>query len=190
MSYRFSMKPYIIVCSWIVFCIFWIISSRFVKSTKEVKRDYSPFWFYSGILFFMALLTISFFNYTILSITVSNTVQLIGTIVVVTGVIVAIIARSTLAKNWSGNIEIKVKHELITTGIYRLIRHPIYAGILSMSLGTLLFTANISSLLLFLIMLIFLILKLKEEEEVLMKHFPNKYHKYQEETYALIPYLW
>lgn len=50
----------------------------------------------------------------------------------VAGLIVAVVARRMLAGNWSGAVALKKDHELITTGFYQYVRHPIYAGMLLM----------------------------------------------------------
>ncbi|HWQ21086.1 MAG TPA: isoprenylcysteine carboxylmethyltransferase family protein, partial [Methanotrichaceae archaeon] len=92
--------------------------------------------------------------------------------------------------NWSGDIELKKGHELITNGIYGVVRHPIYTGMLLMALGTLLLTGAIGSLLFFLIMLAFMLFKIKEEEELMTKHFPEEYPVYKRHVKALIPFIW
>src|SRR5208282_2202023 len=60
----------------------------------------------------------------------------VGAAVTVAGLLFAIWARRHLASNWSSSVTIKQGHELITTGPYSLVRHPIYTGILGGFLGT------------------------------------------------------
>jgi protein-S-isoprenylcysteine O-methyltransferase Ste14 len=50
--------------------------------------------------------------------------------------VVSCFAQSTLAGNWSSAVTFKQGYELILTGPYRFVRHPIYIGILAMGLGT------------------------------------------------------
>ena len=105
------------------------------------------------------------------------------------GLAVALIARRTLAANWSGNVELKVDHELITSGVYRLSRHPIYTGMLLMTVGTALATGRVSSVLLLLALLSFLLYKAREEELLLLEHFPTEYPAYQRRVKMIIPFV-
>ncbi len=60
----------------------------------------------------------------------------IGTALVVAGLGFAVAARAYLGRNWSGTVTLKQGHELIRTGPYRLVRHPIYTGMLLAFVGT------------------------------------------------------
>ncbi|HXC97510.1 MAG TPA: isoprenylcysteine carboxylmethyltransferase family protein [Edaphobacter sp.] len=63
-------------------------------------------------------------------------VLLTGAVVTVVGLLFAVWARRHLGSNWSQAVTVKQGHELITTGPYALVRHPIYTGILTGFLGT------------------------------------------------------
>ena len=60
--------------------------------------------------------------------------------------LLALWSRRHLGRNWSGAITIKVDHQLIRTGPYRLIRHPIYTGMLGMYVGTALVSGQLHAL--------------------------------------------
>ena len=55
---------------------------------------------------------------------------------VAAGIAFAVWARHYLGRNWSGTVTVKQDHELIRSGPYRLVRHPIYTGLLLAILGT------------------------------------------------------
>lgn len=190
-----SMEEQIVSICWFIFLIYWILSARSVKSTKETKKEFSGFWLNAGRIFLIFLGFESFGAFPLYPLTIAvipdiRTIQVTGIILTIAGLIVAIMARRTLAGNWSGNIELKKGHELIRTGVYKHIRHPIYTGIMLMSLGTLLFTGKLSAFMFFIVMTSFMLFKIKEEEELLMKHFPAGYTEYKNSTKALIPFLW
>jgi protein-S-isoprenylcysteine O-methyltransferase Ste14 len=65
-----------------------------------------------------------------------------GLAVEAAGLLLAVWARRHLGRNWSGEISIKVDHELVRTGPYRMLRHPIYVGILLMYAGAALVTGG------------------------------------------------
>src|SRR6202035_555424 len=59
-----------------------------------------------------------------------------GAALTLAGLLFAIWARLYLGKNWSGLVQVKHDHELIRSGPYRFVRHPIYSGILLALVGT------------------------------------------------------
>jgi protein-S-isoprenylcysteine O-methyltransferase Ste14 len=179
---------------WIILLLYWLKSAKFLKSAKEIKREYSKSWFYAGGIFFISLLLTSFNLPHIPFLSFSfipklMIIQIISVIFVIIGFLIAIISRKTLASNWSSNIDLKKDHELITNGIYGYVRHPIYSGFLSMALGTLIYTGTISSSIFFIVMLIFIIFKIKEEEELLTKNFGKDYEDYKKRVKSIVPYI-
>ncbi len=107
----------------------------------------------------------------------------------IAGILCAIWARRTLGRNWSGEVRIATGHELIRTGPYRHIRHPIYTGILGMYLGTMLVSGELHALIAFAIILILYIRKMGLEEKALSATFGAAWNAWREETWALLPPL-
>jgi protein-S-isoprenylcysteine O-methyltransferase Ste14 len=184
---------YIILACWIIFLLYWLVSWRSIKPTQEKSWSIGRFGrIIIGITIAFVLLnnfgaSIPFF--TISLIPRSTPLGLAGVILVITGLGIAIVARRTLAGNWSNVVEVKVDHELITTGIYRYARHPIYTGVLLMGLGTALYKGTMGIFILFLALLGFFWFKARQEEKLLTKHFPKEYPAYKKRVKALIPYV-
>ena len=184
---------YIILACWIIFLLYWLVSWWSIKPTQEKSWSIGRFGrIIIGITIAFVLLnnfgaSIPFF--TISLIPRSTPLGLAGVILVITGLGIAIVARRTLAGNWSNVVEVKVDHELITTGIYRYARHPIYTGVLLMGLGTALYKGTMGIFILFLALLGFFWFKARQEEKLLTKHFPKEYPAYKKQVKALIPYV-
>jgi protein-S-isoprenylcysteine O-methyltransferase Ste14 len=102
---------------------------------------------------------------------------------------VAVWARLILGRNWSGVITLKEGHELIERGPYRVVRHPIYTGILAMLAGTAIALGYFGGFLGFLLVFVSFWLKLKREEDLMLEHFPAKYAAYQRRVKRIIPFL-
>lgn len=103
------------------------------------------------------------------------------------GLAFAIWARRHLGQHWSGEITIKVDHELIQTGPYRLVRHPIYTGLLTMCLGTALLTGERLALLGLAMVFYAYYRKTRLEEANLNIVFGPRYDAYRSKTSAIIP---
>jgi protein-S-isoprenylcysteine O-methyltransferase Ste14 len=113
----------------------------------------------------------------------------IAVVVMALGLALAIWARRTLGDNWSGTVTVKEGHELVQTGPYRWVRHPIYTGILLMILGTGLAGGKVHALLAFPIALIALWLKSRLEERWMVAEFGARYEAYRKSSSAIIPFV-
>ena len=192
------MVQYVIICCWVIFGLYWFISSSSVKSIQETRGwlagNWHGIWLLIGGLFlsnlpFLAKVGVSISSLTILLIPSSIVINVVIIVFAVTGLIVAMIARRTLAGNWSRAVAFKEDHELITTGLYHYVRHPIYTGVLLMILATALSVGTLSAGIGFVIIVLGLWFKLRAEEELLTVHFPKEYLAYKDRTKALIPYV-
>jgi len=112
-----------------------------------------------------------------------------GAIVTAAGIGYAIWARRYLGSNWSRAVTVKEDHELITGGPYRLVRHPIYTGILLGLLGSALAVAAVRGYLAVLIIGVTLWAKLRMEEQWMRQHFGEAYAEYYRHTAALVPFV-
>jgi protein-S-isoprenylcysteine O-methyltransferase Ste14 len=98
-------------------------------------------------------------------------------------------ARWTLGKNWSGNVTVKVGHELIRTGPYRLVRHPIYTGMMVAAAGTAMALNQRRGIIAFVLLWISFTLKRMKEEEFMRQTFGAQYDDYARVTGAIFPLL-
>jgi protein-S-isoprenylcysteine O-methyltransferase Ste14 len=191
-----SAQTIVLIC-WGIFLLYWIILWRKVKKTEKTEVDFSKIrW----LVLWIVVLFIVFFRTAQPSSLFHifpcqnawmdcNGIQLLGAILSIVGLVIAMVARYTLSTNWSSNIDIKKDHELKTDGIYAYARHPIYTGISSMALGTVLVYQSLGSLIIAILVILFFIYKMKNEEALLMEHFPKAYTAYRKRTKAIIPFI-
>lgn len=103
------------------------------------------------------------------------------------GIAFAVWARFYLGGNWSGAVSVKVGHELIRTGPYGWVRHPIYSGLLVALFGTALARPRLIGFLAIALFSLGFSIKSRMEEEFMRKTFGERYLEYSRETGALIP---
>lgn len=106
------------------------------------------------------------------------------------GLVFTVAARLYLGRNWSGRVTIKEDHTLICRGPYRIVRHPIYSGLLTAALGTALADGEVRGLLACLLAFVGWWLKTRVEERFLSEQFGADYDLYRRQVRAaLIPFL-
>ena len=179
--------------------IYWFVSAQSVKSIQETKGwlggNWHTLFYLIGVLFMvhsrlLGKLGISTKTLALPLLHPNFVLNVIIVISLISGLLVAITARRTLAANWSSQVALKKNHELITTGPYRYVRHPIYTGMLLMFIGTALTLGTFGACIGFLIILSGFLSKLKQEEALMAEHFPQEYIVYKRHTRTLIPFIW
>ncbi len=96
-----------------------------------------------------------------------------------------------LGKFWSPTLLLKENHQLVTKGIYRRIRHPMYLSLLVFSAGNALALPNYVAGPAFLVaMLAIIVFRLGAEERMLVEEFGEQYEDYRKRSYRLVPGLW
>lgn len=119
----------------------------------------------------------------------TNIIQL-GVLLTFVGLGFAVWARLHLGTNWSGTITIKTDHQLIRSGPYALVRHPIYTGVLLAMAGTTIAVGEIRGVIAIALLVAAYAHKLQMEETWLVQQFGTAYQQYQHEVRALIPFAW
>ena len=113
----------------------------------------------------------------------------LGLGITVLGFAVTYWARWTLGRNWSSNVTVKVGHELIRTGPYRFVRHPIYTGMMVAAAGTAMALNQRRGIIAFVLLWISFTLKRMKEEEFMRQTFGTQYDDYARTTGAIFPFL-
>ena len=175
---------------WIVFLLYWLVSAL---KRKEAKRKESWLERMRHVLPMAAAYTLMFAEYAHYQglgarfVPAYELFGIIGTIVTVAGIGLAIWARRHLGTNWSATISIRADHELIHTGPYRTIRHPIYTGILLAFAGTALALGEVRGAIAFGIVLAAFYFKARKEESYLTREFGERFAEHVRHTGMFLP---
>jgi protein-S-isoprenylcysteine O-methyltransferase Ste14 len=168
---------------WVVFWIYWLVSAVGVKQGSRARRTRPP----GLILIVVAFVLLRIFGTGSLAVH-TLALEVVGLILFLSGLGLAVWARIYLGRNWGMPMTQKGEPELVTSGPYHLVRHPIYSGILLALLGTALAT-NIYWLIAVGVLGAYFLYSAKVEERLLTTSFPNTYPSYRTKTKMLIPYL-
>jgi protein-S-isoprenylcysteine O-methyltransferase Ste14 len=113
----------------------------------------------------------------------------VGVTLVIAGLLFSVWARIVLGDNWSASVTLKQHHEIVRTGPYRWIRHPIYTGLVLAFLGSAVARGEWRGMLAFVIVVIALWRKLRLEERWLEEFFGADYANYRQSSWALVPFV-
>jgi protein-S-isoprenylcysteine O-methyltransferase Ste14 len=177
---------------WIVFLLYWQIKAANTKSTQRLEPAASRILRVFIFLIAIVLLSTTRIPLRWLYQQLWPTGLLpfwLGAAVTIAGLLFAIWAREHLGSNWSRSVTIKQGHELITTGPYAVVRHPIYTGILTGFLGMAIAISQARGLIVFVLIFVALWIKLRMEEQWMRSQFGEAYATYARQTAALVPYL-
>jgi protein-S-isoprenylcysteine O-methyltransferase Ste14 len=182
----------VILAMWAAWALYWLISARNVKSARRRESPRSrlahvvPLSLGGVLIAWHARIPWPWLAARLWP--RSFTVYCIGVAMLAAGLAFAVWARVHLGRNWSGTVTIKEGHELIRSGPYAWVRHPIYTGLLTAVLGTAVASGSVHAALGFLIIVAALLRKVRIEEAFLGETFPDEYQRYRAQVPALIPF--
>ncbi len=101
-----------------------------------------------------------------------------------------LVGQATLWRNYSGTVVIREDHQLITHGIYRFTRNPIYLGAIMVFTGLPVYAASMYGFLTSLVLIPIILNRIRLEEELLTEEFGDAYRTYKEATSKLIPFIY
>ena len=186
-------RPWI-EAAWAVVLVYWVASARWVKRPARSEPLGSRLYKYWLPLAAAAMLIqpprgypSSFLHWRFMP--DDAWVPMLGLAMTWVGVLFACRARSVLGANWSSEVQVKEAHELIVRGPYRLVRHPIYTGLLLALLGSALALGELRGLLAFAIVAVSFCVKLRLEECWMREQFGDAYIDYMRRVKALVPGL-
>ncbi len=178
---------------WIVFLAYWWISALGAKKNVRGSSWRQGVEFRAAltvaIILLLQLNGVRSFIRHIEVIPQNPVVNVLGIVLCVAGIALAVWARWHLGRNWGMPMSLKEGHELVTTGPYRMVRHPIYTGFILAMLGSAL-VAGPFWLFAAVVSFLYFAYSASVEERLMMKQFPHQYPSYRKRTKMLIPFLW
>lgn len=154
------------------------------KEKKSIIETGTMFLFF---FLFYSLIRFGFGRLDIQSDGLRIGLMIVGSMLLLIGAIVNVRGRFDLGKNWANQIKVYADHTMIQTGMYRYVRHPLYASIIWMFIGASLIYANYAALLANLCIFIpAMYYRAKQEEKLLAQEFQD-YLMYQKHVGMFFP---
>lgn len=173
---------------WVIFSIYWTVASKNSAENKSSESKASTA--FHQIVLNVALLLLFIpvpglkgwflpqrFHFLVA----------VGATVQAAFILLAVSARRHLGRNWSAEVRIGEGHELVRTGPYRLLRHPIYTAMLGMFVGTAIASSQYHALVGVAMLVAAYLRKTRLEENILRETFGAEWDAYRRTTWALVP---
>jgi protein-S-isoprenylcysteine O-methyltransferase Ste14 len=175
----------VIFAGWVAFWIYWLVASIGVKAGQTRWTRFAGIRVGIILVVLLLLRVRAVKGHTVTS---NPWLQGIGVGLFFLGLALAIWARVYLGRNWGMPMSQKVDPELVTTGPYHSIRHPIYSGIILAMIGT---TIAVSLYWLAAVILLgaYFLYSAVVEERSMARLFPDSYPEYKRSTKMLIPFI-
>lgn len=175
---------------WLLFGAYWLVSALKRKKTKQRETILQRFGYTLplALAFYFLYQTSPVYDWLRdRFVPVGPLGEWLGVVLTAGGIAVAFWARWHLGTNWSGVVTLKQDHELIRTGPYRTIRHPIYTGILLALLGTAITFGEVRALLAVAIAWSSFYIKARREELFLSQEFGPSFAEHKRSTGMFLP---
>ncbi len=175
------MVRHIIPAAWLCWALYWWIAARGAKATQWRESAASRVAHVAPLIAAFLLLSPTHLPdrppWALWS----------GAALTLAGLAFAVWARRHLGRNWSGTITLKVDHELITSGPYRLVRHPIYAGLSLAFAGSAIASGGLRGASALALAAFAIWLRVRMEDRVMRGRFGAAYDDYARRVGAVIP---
>jgi len=183
---------YLFWAMWLAYIAYWRAMAAYVKETTRREPALSRvtrFVCMTCALLLLALPQVPFPFFNARFLPLGDWSFWTGAALTGCGLLFSVWARRHLGTNWSRDVTLKKDHELITSGPYALVRHPIYTGLLLGLLGSAIGRGEWRGLLAVLMVFGVLWQKLRLEEEWMHTQFGESYATYSRRVAALVPYI-
>ena len=178
---------------WYVFAGYWLVSWLRVNPTKAREKSMDRLITVAVVVIAYELLFAQWLRIGPLGLRFlpeEEWIALVGIGVTWVGVVLAIWARCCIGVYWSARVTLKEGHQLIRSGPYAFVRHPIYTGMLVGCVGAALVVGEWRGIVAVLLLLAAHSRKAIREENLLTTEFGEQYRAYRRSTGFLFPRLW
>jgi protein-S-isoprenylcysteine O-methyltransferase Ste14 len=184
------MNPFML--AWVIWMLIWLVLSFWSKKTQRHDSVFSRVVYMVPLMLAAILLVREHLPGSMLEGRIVPHLSWfypVGLVLTCAGLAFSVWARMYLGSNWSSSVEVKRRHELVCSGPYRFVRHPIYTGMLAGFLGVALAMNEWRGVIAVLIVLASFLYKLRKEEQFMLETFGEVYLDYRRRTRALIPFV-
>jgi protein-S-isoprenylcysteine O-methyltransferase Ste14 len=175
----------VIVVTWVVFWLYWLLAARSVKSSQSQRTGLLGSRVAVAAVTVLLARALAFRSHPVQR---NPVLTAVGLAVFFLGLAIAVWARLHIGSNWGTPMARKDEPDLVTSGPYRWVRHPIYSGLILAVTGIAL-AVSLWGLIAVALLAGFFVYSATREEAYLTELFPDSYPVYRRSTKMLIPFI-
>jgi protein-S-isoprenylcysteine O-methyltransferase Ste14 len=193
---------WVVACLWAAFALGWLVLAQFNKKASSSVPWRRRAWGLRLVIMVVVLVVVSFGRHAGrhagagLATSISRVLlrhpgvvgQWVGVGMTAIGIGFAFWARVHLGRNWGIPMSLREGHELVTSGPYVYVRHPIYTGLMLATIGTAL-AIGLLGLVFFALSFVYFLVSARTEEKMMLAQFPDTYPAYRRRTKMLVPFV-
>ncbi|MDB5815804.1 MAG: hypothetical protein JWN23_2921 [Rhodocyclales bacterium] len=186
------MHRYLFSAIWISWALYWWVQSRQVRANVWRESLSSRLLHIIPLLVAALLLWLPSISVAGLNerfVPLAWWLYWVGFALTLCGIFFSVLARKHLGRNWSATVTIKHDHELVQSGPYAYVRHPIYTGLLLAFVGSAIALGEWRGVVAVVLVTVALWRKLRVEERGMQQQFGEEYLEYSRKVAALIPFI-
>lgn len=187
-----------LIIGWVLyFVIHSFLASNYIKNIFQIRlpslfRYYRIFFNLVAIIGLIIMVRLTF-NDNILLFKQTTFLFIISIVLIILGLVVLVIASTTFnLKEFLGieTYEIKMESKLVTKGIYKFMRHPLYTGTILLLSGYFLYVPTLSVLIFLILTFVYIEIGSRLEEKKLLIEFGNDYTEYCKNVKRYFPFIY
>jgi protein-S-isoprenylcysteine O-methyltransferase Ste14 len=165
-----------------------------IRYTSEKKDKFNRIIIIASFFLFPLLIAAPYIEsiYLYLNDTlIFSFITTLGLIFEICGGLILFYSRKSIGKYGTSSVAIEDNHKLLTKGMYKYSRNPIYLGIILLLTGYgISLSSIISTIFLFIFLVVILLSRMKQEEQILEESFGKEYLEYKKKTKRFIPFIY
>lgn len=183
-------RTWLVIGSFLLLILAWFSGSSGLSGGEKQSSASKTILYGFGLVLLLLTLVPPYCDRRDIWVIDGDVVRYFGLFLFFAGSLFRLAAVFVLGRRFSGLVAIQPDHQLKTDGLYRYIRHPSYAGLIASMMGLVLIFRSAVGLIIVILLFLFLVSRMNDEERFLEAHFGEEYKNYRLKTWRLVPLIY
>ena len=183
-------RTWLVIGSFLLLILAWFSGSSGLSGGEKHSSASKAILYGFGLVLLLVTLVPPYCDRRDIWVIDGDAVRYFGLFLFFAGSLFRLAAVFVLGRRFSGLVAIQPDHQLKTDGLYRYIRHPSYAGLIASMIGVVLIFRSAIGLIFVVLLFLFLVSRMNDEERFLEAHFGEQYRTYRQKTQRLVPFVY